>query len=58
MERGIAYGWFRDCDVAGAGTLVPALCDGLGVRLVRGGPRVDLATARATIWRTTAPVEA
>ncbi|MFF2198087.1 TetR/AcrR family transcriptional regulator [Streptomyces sp. NPDC058157] len=56
VERGIASGEFRDCDVAGVGTLVLALCDGLGIRLMLGDPRVDLDTARRVIWRTIAPV--
>ncbi|MDK9494288.1 TetR family transcriptional regulator C-terminal domain-containing protein [Streptomyces katrae] len=55
VERGIASGEFTDCDVAGVSTLVLALCDGLGIRLMLDDPRVDLATARAVIWRTIAP---
>ncbi|MFD0357859.1 TetR/AcrR family transcriptional regulator [Streptomyces sp. NPDC127110] len=55
VERGIESGEFTDCDVAGLSTLVPALCDGLGIRLMLDDPRVDLATARAVIWRTIAP---
>ncbi|MGW8784309.1 TetR/AcrR family transcriptional regulator [Streptomyces sp. NPDC055796] len=55
VERGIARGEFTDCDVTALSTLVLALCDGLGIRLMLDDPRVDLATARSTIWRTIAP---
>ncbi|MCJ0869570.1 hypothetical protein [Streptomyces sp. AP-93] len=37
------------------GTLVLALCDGLGNRLMLEDPRIDLATAQSTIWRAIAP---
>ncbi|MER6997149.1 TetR family transcriptional regulator C-terminal domain-containing protein [Streptomyces sp. NPDC000410] len=56
VERGIASGEFTDCDVAALSTLVLALCDGLGIRLMLDDPRVDLATAQATIWRAIAPM--
>ncbi|MFI8103195.1 TetR/AcrR family transcriptional regulator [Streptomyces sp. NPDC086023] len=55
VERGIASGEFKQCDVAALGTLVLALCDGLGIRVMLDDPRVDLATARSTIWATIAP---
>ncbi|MEU9162848.1 TetR/AcrR family transcriptional regulator [Streptomyces sp. NPDC048424] len=55
VERGIASGEFTDCDVAAIGTLVLALCDGLGIRLMLDDPRVDLATAQSTVWRAIAP---
>ncbi|MFJ3876346.1 TetR/AcrR family transcriptional regulator [Streptomyces sp. NPDC090077] len=55
VERGIASGEFTDCDVAAVSTLVLALCDGLGIRLMLDDPRVDLAAARAVIWRAIAP---
>ncbi|MFD6969415.1 TetR/AcrR family transcriptional regulator [Streptomyces sp. NPDC059949] len=55
VERGVASGEFTDCDVEALGTLVLALCDGLGIRLMLGDPRVDLATARSTVWRAIAP---
>ncbi|MFD9030952.1 TetR/AcrR family transcriptional regulator [Streptomyces sp. NPDC056527] len=55
VERGIASGEFTDCDVASVSTLTLALCDGLGIRVMLDDPRVDLATARSTIWRTIAP---
>ncbi|WP_327364035.1 TetR/AcrR family transcriptional regulator [Streptomyces sp. NBC_01296] len=56
VERGIDSGEFTECDVAAVSTLVLALCDGLGIRLMLDDPRVDLATARSTIWRAIAPV--
>nr|WP_272921648.1 TetR family transcriptional regulator C-terminal domain-containing protein [Streptomyces sp. SID1046] len=55
VERGVRSGEFAACDVAALGTLVLALCDGLGIRLMLDDPRVDLATARETIWRAIAP---
>ncbi|MEU6981895.1 TetR/AcrR family transcriptional regulator [Streptomyces sp. NPDC046324] len=55
MERGIASGEFTDCDVDALSTQVLALCDGLGIRLMLDDPRVDLATARSTIWGAIAP---
>ncbi|MFD7785714.1 TetR/AcrR family transcriptional regulator [Streptomyces nojiriensis] len=55
VERGIRSGEFADCDVTALGTLVLALCDGLGIRLMLDDPRVDLAAARSTIWRAIAP---
>ncbi|MEU6868640.1 TetR/AcrR family transcriptional regulator [Streptomyces sp. NPDC046876] len=55
VERGIESGEFADCDVDALSTLVLALCDGLGIRLMLDDPRVDLATARETIWRAIAP---
>ncbi|MEV7616626.1 TetR/AcrR family transcriptional regulator [Streptomyces sp. NPDC089799] len=55
MDRGIASGEFRPCDVTALGTLVLALCDGLGIRVMLDDPRVDLATARSVIWGTIAP---
>ncbi|MEU9233861.1 TetR/AcrR family transcriptional regulator [Streptomyces subrutilus] len=55
VERGIESGEFDDCDVAALSTLVLALCDGLGIRLMLDDPRLDLAAARSTIWRAIAP---
>ncbi|WP_369776781.1 TetR/AcrR family transcriptional regulator [Streptomyces sp. R33] len=55
VERGIGSGEFTECDVAAVSTLVLALCDGLGIRLMLDDPRVDLATARSTIWQAIAP---
>lgn len=55
VERGIVSGEFEECDVTTLSTLTLALCDGLGIRLMLDDPRVDLATARSTIWGTIAP---
>ncbi|MFF9909437.1 TetR/AcrR family transcriptional regulator [Streptomyces sp. NPDC013457] len=55
VQRGVASGEFADCDVDALSTQVLALCDGLGIRLMLDDPRVDLATARSTIWGTIAP---
>ncbi|MFE6844496.1 hypothetical protein [Streptomyces sp. NPDC057686] len=55
MERGIGSGEFTDCDVAAVSTLVLALCDDLGIRLMLDDPRVDLGTARSTIRQVIAP---
>lgn len=55
VERGVASGEFTECDVPALSTLVLALCDGLGIRLMLDDPRVDLATARSTIWGAIAP---
>ncbi|MFD8637864.1 TetR/AcrR family transcriptional regulator [Streptomyces sp. NPDC059533] len=55
VERGVASGEFTDCDVAALATMVLALCDGLGIRVMLEDPRVDLDTAQSTIWRTIAP---
>ncbi|MEV7415270.1 TetR/AcrR family transcriptional regulator [Streptomyces sp. NPDC089919] len=55
IERGIATGEFETCDVTALSTLVLALCDGLGIRLMLADPRVGMATARATIWGALAP---
>ncbi|MFD0147330.1 MULTISPECIES: TetR/AcrR family transcriptional regulator [unclassified Streptomyces] len=55
VQRGVESGEFADCDVDALSTQVLALCDGLGIRLMLDDPRVDLATARSTIWGTIAP---
>ncbi|MFI8520791.1 TetR/AcrR family transcriptional regulator [Streptomyces sp. NPDC085481] len=55
VERGIASGEFQQCDVPALSTLVLALSDGLGIRVMLDDPRVDLATARSTIWAAIAP---
>ncbi|MGW7102750.1 TetR family transcriptional regulator C-terminal domain-containing protein [Streptomyces sp. NPDC054838] len=55
IEQGTGAEEFTDCDVTALSTLVPALCDGPGIRPMPDDPRVDLATARSTIWRTIAP---
>ncbi|MFF7181239.1 TetR family transcriptional regulator C-terminal domain-containing protein [Streptomyces sp. NPDC008121] len=55
VRRGVETGEFKECDVAAVSDLVLALSDGLGIRLMLDDPRVDLASARATIWRAIAP---
>lgn len=55
MERDIAWGEFADCGVAEEGTLMLALCDGLGNRLMLEYPQIDLPTAQSTIWRAITP---
>ncbi|MFB7657212.1 MULTISPECIES: TetR/AcrR family transcriptional regulator [unclassified Streptomyces] len=55
LERGVDSGEFTDCDIAATSTLVLALSDGLGIRLMLDDPRVGLDTAQATIWRAIAP---
>ncbi|MFI1653363.1 TetR/AcrR family transcriptional regulator [Streptomyces sp. NPDC020472] len=55
VERGVASGEFAPCDVAAISTLILALCDGLGIRVMLADPRVDLSTARSTIWSAIAP---
>ncbi|MEU6944592.1 TetR/AcrR family transcriptional regulator [Streptomyces sp. NPDC046316] len=55
VERGIESGEFTACDVDALSTQVLALCDGLGIRLMLDDPRVDLSTARSTIWGAIAP---
>ncbi|MER0484823.1 TetR family transcriptional regulator C-terminal domain-containing protein [Streptomyces sp. Edi2] len=54
IRRGIASGEFADCDVEAASTLLVALSDGFGIRLMLGDPRTDLARAQAAIWRAVA----
>ncbi|MFI9259505.1 TetR/AcrR family transcriptional regulator [Streptomyces sioyaensis] len=54
IRRGIAAGEFRDCDVDAASSLLLALSDGFGIRLMLGDPRIDLAAAQAAIWRAVA----
>ncbi|MET7798888.1 TetR/AcrR family transcriptional regulator [Streptomyces decoyicus] len=51
IRRGIESGEFADCDVEAAGTLLVALSDGFGIRLMLGDPKVDLPRAQAAIWR-------
>ncbi|MER7950470.1 TetR/AcrR family transcriptional regulator [Streptomyces sp. NPDC096079] len=55
VERGVASGEFTPCDVAAVSTLVLALCDGLGIRLMLADPRVGLPAAQSTIWSAIAP---
>ncbi|MFF3542871.1 TetR family transcriptional regulator C-terminal domain-containing protein [Streptomyces platensis] len=51
IRRGIASGEFTDCDVEATSTLLLALSDGFGIRLMLGDPRIDLPAAQAAIWR-------
>ncbi|MFG2331082.1 TetR/AcrR family transcriptional regulator [Streptomyces sp. NPDC048604] len=55
VERGVASGEFAPCDVAAISTLILALCDGLGIRVMLTDPHVDLPTAQSTIWSAIAP---
>ncbi|MEV7567927.1 TetR/AcrR family transcriptional regulator [Streptomyces tanashiensis] len=55
VERGVATGEFTPCDVAAVSTLVLALCDGLGIRLMLADPHVGLPAAQAAIWSAVAP---
>ncbi|MGW8357609.1 TetR/AcrR family transcriptional regulator [Streptomyces wedmorensis] len=55
VERGVATGEFTPCDVAAISTLILALCDGLGIRVMLADPHVDLPTAQSTIWSAIAP---
>ncbi|MFH8572448.1 TetR/AcrR family transcriptional regulator [Streptomyces sp. NPDC017993] len=54
LRRGIDAGEFADCDVEATSTLLLALSDGFGIRLMLGDPRIDLPTAQAAIWRAVA----
>ena len=56
MRRGIDAGEFADCDVEATSTLLLALSDGFGIRLMLGDPKVDLDSAQATIWGAAASV--
>ncbi|MFF8833429.1 TetR/AcrR family transcriptional regulator [Streptomyces sp. NPDC015131] len=55
VERGVASGEFTDCDTDAVATLILALSDGLGIRVMLDDPKVGLAAARSTLWRTVAP---
>ncbi|WP_328535190.1 TetR/AcrR family transcriptional regulator [Streptomyces sp. NBC_00344] len=50
LQRGIDSGEFADCDVDATSTLLLALCDGFGIRLMLGDPRIDLAAAQSAVW--------
>ncbi|MBG0850502.1 TetR family transcriptional regulator [Streptomyces spinoverrucosus] len=54
ITRGIDSGEFADCDVDATSTTLLVLCDGFGIRLMLGDPRVTLASALAVIWGTAA----
>ncbi|WP_030199825.1 TetR/AcrR family transcriptional regulator [Streptomyces sp. NRRL S-87] len=55
VRRGIDAGEFTPCDVDAVSTLVLALCDGFGIRLMLADPRLTVAAAEAAIWGTVAP---
>ncbi|MFG2196479.1 TetR/AcrR family transcriptional regulator [Streptomyces sp. NPDC048639] len=50
LERGIESGEFAERDVYETSTLILALCDGFGIRLMLGDPRISLDAAKAAIW--------
>ncbi|MFF3457351.1 TetR/AcrR family transcriptional regulator [Streptomyces sp. NPDC002730] len=54
LRRGIRTGEFADYDIDTTSTLVLALCDGFGIRLMLDDPRVTLDTAQAAIWQAIA----
>ncbi|MEU8824984.1 TetR/AcrR family transcriptional regulator [Streptomyces sp. NPDC048636] len=54
IERGVASGEFRPVDVGRLGTLVLALSDGYGIRLMLGDPTVTVNDVLAAIWRPVA----
>ncbi|MGH3326130.1 MAG: TetR/AcrR family transcriptional regulator [Streptomyces sp.] len=55
LARGIDSGEFAACDIVATSTLILALCDGFGIRLMLDDPRVGLETAQAAIWQAVAP---
>ncbi|MGW7194754.1 TetR/AcrR family transcriptional regulator [Streptomyces chryseus] len=54
LRRGIETGEFADCDIDAVATTLLALCDGFGIRLMLGDPRVTVESAQAVIWATAA----
>ncbi|MFI1398719.1 TetR/AcrR family transcriptional regulator [Streptomyces sp. NPDC020681] len=50
LRRGIDSGEFAPCDVDATSTLLLALCDGFGIRLMLGDPQVTLKAAQTAIW--------
>ncbi|MFJ8074240.1 TetR/AcrR family transcriptional regulator [Streptomyces sp. NPDC096176] len=54
LKRGIDAGEFADFDVDAVSTTLLALCDGFGIRLMLGDPRVTVESAQAVIWATAA----
>ncbi|QGV77082.1 TetR/AcrR family transcriptional regulator [Streptomyces ficellus] len=54
LTRGIDAGEFADCDVHATSTTLLSLCDGFGIRLMLGDPRVTVDSALAVIWGTAA----
>ncbi|MFE7773781.1 TetR/AcrR family transcriptional regulator [Streptomyces sp. NPDC057445] len=55
MRRGIDSGEFAAFDVDATSTQLLVMCDGFGIRLMLGDPKVDLATAQSAIWGAVAP---
>ncbi|MGW7367691.1 TetR/AcrR family transcriptional regulator [Streptomyces sp. NPDC054841] len=54
LQRGVDSGEFAQCDVDATSTLLLALCDGFGIRLMLTDPKVSLDTALDAIWGTVA----
>ncbi|OEU86777.1 TetR family transcriptional regulator [Streptomyces abyssalis] len=54
LRRGIGSGEFADCDIDTTSTTLLALCDGFGIRLMLGDPRVTVGTAQTAIWAAAA----
>ncbi|MEU6706035.1 TetR/AcrR family transcriptional regulator [Streptomyces wuyuanensis] len=54
LKRGVDSGEFAPCDIDATSTLLLALCDGFGIRLMLSDPKVDLDAAQAAIWGTVA----
>ncbi|HET6353929.1 TetR/AcrR family transcriptional regulator [Streptomyces sp.] len=54
IQRGIDSGEFTPCDVDATTTLLLALCDGFGIRLMLADSRVSVRTAQNAIWGTVA----
>ncbi|MBL1098580.1 TetR/AcrR family transcriptional regulator [Streptomyces coffeae] len=54
IEQGVASGAFRSADVDRLSTLVLALSDGYGIRLMLGDPTVNVDDVLAAIWRPVA----
>ncbi|MFE9388856.1 TetR/AcrR family transcriptional regulator [Streptomyces sp. NPDC006784] len=54
LRRGVDSGEFADCDVDATSTTLLALCDGFGIRLMLGDPRVTVASAQTAMWATAA----
>ncbi|WP_432014150.1 TetR/AcrR family transcriptional regulator [Streptomyces sp. HD1123-B1] len=54
IEQGVASGEFRPADVHRLSTLVLALSDGYGIRLMLGDPTVTADDVLAAIWRPVA----
>ncbi|MFD5427531.1 TetR/AcrR family transcriptional regulator [Streptomyces sp. NPDC127084] len=55
LRRGIDSGEFAGFDVDATATLLLAMCDGFGIRLMIGDPRVTPDSALAAMWGAVAP---